>query len=43
MAKPEIIEEWLKRANEDFEFDFSNLKDRGQFFGQICFSFPPGC
>ncbi len=37
MAEPEIIEEWLKRAGEDFEFDSSNLKDRNQFFGQICF------
>jgi len=37
MAEPEIIEEWLKRAGEDFEFASSNLKDRNQFFGQICF------
>ena len=39
MAEPEIIEEWLKRANEDYAFAFSNLKDRSQFFGQICFHF----
>ena len=39
MVEPEIIEEWLKRANEDFEFAFSNLKDRSQFFEQICFHF----
>ena len=39
MAKPEIIEEWLKRANEDFEFAFSNLKDRSQFHSHICFHF----
>ena len=39
MAEPEIIEEWLKRAGEDFEFASSNLKDRNQFFGQICFHF----
>lgn len=39
MAEPEIIEEWLIRADEDFEFASSNLKDRNQFFGQICFHF----
>jgi len=39
MAEPEIIEEWLKRADEDFEFASSNLQDRNQFFGQICFHF----
>jgi HEPN domain-containing protein len=39
MAEPEIIEQWLKRAEEDLEFASSNLKDRSRFFGQICFHF----
>jgi len=39
MPQSEIIKEWLNRADDDFQFASSNLKDRDKFFGQICFHF----
>jgi HEPN domain-containing protein len=38
MVDPQIISEWLQKADEDFEFAASILNDT-TFFAQICFHF----
>ncbi len=38
MADPQIISEWLKKADEDMEFAISVIED-STFYAQICFHF----
>jgi len=38
MAEPQVVIEWLKKADEDLEFAKSVL-DGSQYFAQICFHF----
>jgi HEPN domain-containing protein len=39
MADIEIIGDWLKKADEDFQFAVVNLREQKPFFAQICFHF----
>jgi len=39
MADIEIISDWLRRADEDFQFAVVNLKEQKSFYAQICFHF----
>jgi len=39
MVDLEIVQDWLKKANEDFEFALVNLQERKPFYAQICFHF----
>jgi HEPN domain-containing protein len=39
MVDPQIINEWLNKADEDFNFAAANLREGSQFFAQICFHF----
>jgi HEPN domain-containing protein len=39
MADPQIIIEWIAKANDDFEFARVNLEEDKHFFSQICFHF----
>jgi HEPN domain-containing protein len=39
MADIEIIRDWLKKADEDFQFAVENLKEQKPFYAQICFHF----
>jgi len=39
MVNIEIISEWLKKADEDFQFALVNLKEKKPFYAQICFHF----
>jgi HEPN domain-containing protein len=39
MVDKEIIQEWLSKAAEDFEFALINLKEGKPFFAPICFHF----
>ena len=34
-----IIEEWMYKADQDFEFARINFDEEKQFFAQICFHF----
>ncbi len=38
MADPQVVSEWLKKADEDFEFAVSIIED-STFYAQICFHF----
>ena len=38
MADPKIIAEWLKKADEDYDFAVSIVED-SIFYAQICFHF----
>ena len=38
MAEPRLINDWLKKAEEDFGFASSVLED-STFYAQICFHF----
>jgi HEPN domain-containing protein len=38
MAKPQVIREWLNKADEDFDFAYSVLEE-STFYAQICFHF----
>ena len=38
MVDPQIIKEWLQKADEDFEFACSVIED-SPFYAQICFHF----
>jgi len=38
MADPQIIDEWLKKADEDYAFAVSIVED-STFYAQICFHF----
>ncbi len=39
MADSKIVNEWLDKADEDFNFAEANLKDENNFYAQICFHF----
>ncbi len=39
MVDPSIVEEWLTKANEDFEFARINFEEKKSFYPQICFHF----
>ncbi len=39
MADIEIISDWLKKADEDFQFAVVNLNEQNPFYAQICFHF----
>lgn len=39
MAEIQIISDWLKKADEDFEFAVMNLREQKPFYAQICFHF----
>jgi HEPN domain-containing protein len=39
MADIEIISDWLKKADEDFQFAVMNLREQKPFCAQICFHF----
>jgi len=39
MADPSVIDEWLKKADDDFRFAEANLKGGSEFYAQICFHF----
>jgi HEPN domain-containing protein len=39
MVDREIIEEWITKADEDFEFARINLEEDKPFYAQICFHF----
>ena len=38
MADPKVIDEWIKKANEDYEFAVSVIEE-SSFYAQICFHF----
>lgn len=39
MADPKVVNEWLNKADEDLNFAKANLKEKGNFYAQICFHF----
>ena len=39
MVNPQIIKEWLAKADDDFYFADANLREGSEFFAQICFHF----
>jgi HEPN domain-containing protein len=39
MADRRIVEEWLNKADEDFQFASTALDEGNEFFAQICFHF----
>jgi HEPN domain-containing protein len=39
MVDRSIVEEWLAKAKEDFEFARVNLEEKKSFYAQICFHF----
>ena len=39
MVDREIINEWISKADEDFEFAKINLQEEKSFYAQICFHF----
>jgi HEPN domain-containing protein len=39
MVDIEIVQEWLAKADEDFEFARINFEEGKSFFAQICFHF----
>lgn len=39
MADPKVVMEWLSKAEEDINFARDNLKERNNFYAQICFHF----
>lgn len=39
MVSPEIVKEWLDKADEDFKFASINLTEGHNFYAQICFHF----
>jgi HEPN domain-containing protein len=39
MVDPDIIIEWITKADEDFEFARINFEEKKPFFSQICFHF----
>ena len=39
MVDRDIIEEWISKADEDFEFAWINLEEKKPFHAQICFHF----
>jgi HEPN domain-containing protein len=43
MVDPSIVQEWLAKADEDFEFARINLSEQMPFPAQICFHFQQSC
>ena len=39
MVDFEIVQEWLEKAHEDFEFALVNFLERRPFYAQMCFHF----
>ena len=39
MVDSQIVQEWVDKADEDFDFASINLKEGKSFFSQICFHF----
>ena len=39
MVDIEIVQEWLAKADEDFEFARTNFEEGKPFFARICFHF----
>ncbi|MHB8845912.1 MAG: HEPN domain-containing protein [Nitrospirota bacterium] len=39
MADPEVVGQWLARADEDLAFAEANLREGSTFYAQICFHF----
>ncbi|MEW6482818.1 MAG: HEPN domain-containing protein [bacterium] len=39
MADIKIVNEWLSKADDDFNFAEANLKEKSEFYAQICFFF----
>ncbi len=39
MVDPDIIHEWVSKAEEDFEFARINFEEEKPYFAQICFHF----
>ena len=39
MVDREIINEWIAKADEDFEFAKINLEEEKSFYAPICFHF----
>ena len=39
MVDFEIVQEWLEKAHEDFEFALVNFQERRPFYAQMCFHF----
>ncbi len=39
MADPKLVNKWLTKADEDFNFADANLKEKNNFYAQICFHF----
>lgn len=39
MVNKKVIQEWLKEAEEDYNFASANLEEHDEFFGRICFHF----
>ena len=39
MGNTSIVEEWIEKADEDFEFALVNLQEGKPFIAQICFHF----
>ena len=39
MVDDEIIQDWLRKADEDFDFALSNFREGNPFYAQICFHF----
>lgn len=39
MVSKKIVNEWLKKAEEDYIFAVNNLKEKSKFYSHICFHF----
>lgn len=39
MAESEFVKKWLQKADEDFEYAVSSLREELNFFPQICWHF----
>ena len=39
MVDFQIVQEWLKEANEDYDFASVNLEEEDRFYSRICFHF----
>jgi HEPN domain-containing protein len=39
MADPEVVRQWIGRADEDLAFGEANLREGSTYYAQICFHF----
>jgi HEPN domain-containing protein len=39
MADPQVVQVWLDKADEDFNFASAALREGNEFYAQICFHF----